>query len=62
MRTKLYICYISIGSLGPYHVCSLIGGSVSGNPFGPKLIDFVGFLMVSLTSLALLPQDPLSSA
>jgi hypothetical protein len=28
MKTKVRICYISVGGLGPAHVCSLFGGSV----------------------------------
>jgi hypothetical protein len=32
MKTKLHICYICVGGLGPAHVCSLVAGSVSGEP------------------------------
>lgn len=26
IKTKLYICYMCVGSLGPVHTCSLVGG------------------------------------
>jgi hypothetical protein len=47
---------------------SLVGGSISVNPDGPKLVDFVGLLLVCLTPPAhliltfTLPQDSSSSA
>jgi hypothetical protein len=37
MKTKLHICYIYVGGLGPAHASSLVGGSVSVRPHGPKL-------------------------
>ena len=49
------------------HVHSLVGGSVSGSPQGSRLVDTVGLLVESLSSLDLtilpqtLPKDPLSS-
>ena len=43
MRTKLYICYMCAGGLGPSHVCSLAGGSVSVSSYVSRLLDFVGF-------------------
>jgi hypothetical protein len=52
MKTKLHICYICVGNLGPPHACSLVVDSVSVSPHGPRLVDSVGFLVVSLTSLA----------
>ena len=38
--------------LGQTHVGSLIVGSVSVTLYEPKLVDSVGFLMMSLTPLA----------
>ena len=50
------------------HAGSLVGGSVSVSPYGPRLVDSVGFLVVSLTPLAptilpawLLQDSPSSS-
>lgn len=54
--------------LSPSHACSLVRGLVSVSPLGPRLVDSVGCLEVSLTSLASsvlhppLPQESLSSA
>jgi hypothetical protein len=68
MKTKLHISYICVGGLNASHAFSLVGGSVSVSPCGPRSVDSVGFLVVSLTSLApsilhpSLPQDSLSSA
>jgi hypothetical protein len=31
-----------MGGLGPTHACSLFSGSVSVNPQGSRLVDFVG--------------------
>jgi hypothetical protein len=52
MKIKLHISYICVGSIGPSHACSLIGGSVSVSPHGPRLVGSVDFLEVSLTSWA----------
>jgi hypothetical protein len=52
MKNKLHICDICVSSLGPAHAYSLVGGSVSVNPYGPKLVGPVGLLVVSLTTLA----------
>ena len=49
MKTKLHNCYICAEGLGPSHAYSLVCGSVSVNPYGPRLVDSVGFLVVSLT-------------
>lgn len=46
------LLYISVGSPGLSHTCFLGGVSVSVNPYGPSLIDSVGFLVLSLTFLA----------
>lgn len=51
MKTKLQNCYISTESLGESHACSLVGGSVSVSLYELRLVDSVGFLMVSLTPL-----------
>ena len=67
IKTKLYICYKCVGDLDPEHACSLVGSSVSVSPHGYRLVDSVGLLVVSLTSLAssvlsvTLPQDFLRS-
>ena len=58
MRTKMYICYIWLGGLGPSHACSLAGDSVSVSPSVAKLVDSVGFPVVSLTTLAPLILPP----
>jgi hypothetical protein len=64
IKTKLHICsYICVGVLGPAHVCSLVGGSVSRRAQGSSLVDSVCHLVESLTPLGLpvlpttLPQD-----
>lgn len=49
METKLHICYICSGDLGSAPASSLVGGSVSVSPHGPRLVDSVG-LLVSLTT------------
>ena len=68
MKTKLCICYKCVRDLCPAPVCSLVGGTISVRPHGPRLVDSVGFLVVSLpappgsfVSLAL-PQVFLGSA
>ena len=38
--------------LGQSHIGSLVVGSVSVSPYEPRLVDSVGFLVVSLTPLA----------
>ena len=53
METMLLICYISAEGLGQGPACSLVGGLVSVRPHGPRLVDFVGRLMVPCT-----PPDP----
>lgn len=34
------------------HACSLVGGLVSVSLYGLRLVDYVGFLLLSLISLA----------
>ena len=43
MKTKLHICYKYIVDLGLAPACSLVGGLVSVSPYGPRLVDCVGF-------------------
>jgi hypothetical protein len=67
MKIKLSICYIGAGCLGPAHVCSLVGGPVSGSPQGPSLVESVSPSVESAYSLCFLilppapPQEFLSS-
>jgi hypothetical protein len=67
MKTKLYICINVRVGLGSDHVCSLVGGSVSGSPQGSRLCDSVGLPVEFLSPLgssvlpATLPQDFLNS-
>ena len=67
MKTKVFICYICSGGLGPAYFHSLIGGSVSGSPQGSRLVDSDGLSIESLTSSGppvhppTLPQDSPSS-
>ena len=67
MKTKLYICYKCVGGLGPAPAYTLAGGPGSEIPHGPRTVDFIGLLGVSLTPPACLllsptiPQDILSS-
>lgn len=48
MKTKLQNCNIYAQGLGQSHACSLVGDSDSVSPSGPMLVDYVGFLVVSL--------------
>jgi hypothetical protein len=46
------------------HECSLVGGSVSVSPYGPRLVYSVGLLMVSMTPLTpaiLFPHSSIDS-
>ena len=65
MKTKLHICYICVGGIGLFYSCSVASDSVSVSPYGSRLVDFVGLVVVTLTSLAPLilplPQDSPSS-
>lgn len=68
MRIKLYIYYICVEVLGRSHAYSHKGGLVSVRSHVPTLVDFVGFILVCFTSLALpilpppLQQDSLTSS
>ena len=42
MKTELHICYTCAGALGPDHVCSLVGGSVSDSSQESRLVDSIG--------------------
>ena len=58
----LHVC--GVRRVGPAHVCSLVGGSVSESPQGSSFVDSVGRYLESLPSLGpsilptTLPQDP----
>ena len=41
MKTNLHTCYKCLGGLGPASPCSLVTGSASVNPYGPRLVDSV---------------------
>ena len=51
-KTILHNCNICAGGLGKLCEGFLVCSSVSVSNYGPKLIDSVGFLVVSLTPLA----------
>jgi hypothetical protein len=42
METELHICYICAAGLIPPRVCSLVGGLVSENSQGSRLVDSIG--------------------
>ena len=52
MKMEPHHCYVWAKGLGTSHACSLFSGSVSMNASGPRLVNYVCFLMVFLTSLA----------
>jgi len=56
--SQLHNCYICTEDLDPSHACSLVGGLVSVSPYGPRLVDSVGFLAMSLIPLALSNLPP----
>jgi hypothetical protein len=39
------LCYICVSGHGPAHVCSLVGGLVSGSSQGSRLVDTIGLPM-----------------
>jgi hypothetical protein len=67
MKTKLHICYKCVGGLDLAPACSLVGGPVSLSPHEPRLVDYLGPLVVFLTHppcsilSSTLPQDCLNS-
>ena len=48
---KLHTCYKCVRGLDPAPACSLVDGSVSVSTHGPRLVDRVGLLVVSLIPL-----------
>lgn len=42
MTIKIHICYKCVGGLGLAPAYSLVGGSASVSPHGPRLMDPVG--------------------
>lgn len=50
---QLHICYIRAEGLGPAHACPMVDSSASVSPRVPRLVVFVGFLVMFLT-----PLDP----
>jgi hypothetical protein len=60
MTIELDICYICVEGLGPAHVCSLVGGSVSESPLRYELVDSVGLPVefLSPSGSTVLPPTP----
>lgn len=53
MKTHLHNCYICAEKLVLSYPCSLVGSSLSVNPYGYRIFDFVGLLVTPLIPLAL---------
>jgi hypothetical protein len=51
MRMELHVCYMCTGGLISAYVCSLVDGSVSESSQGSRLVDSVGPLRGSPSSL-----------
>jgi hypothetical protein len=51
MKTKPHNCFICAKNLGLSLACALVGSSVSMSSYGPRLVNVVLFLVVSVTSL-----------
>ena len=51
MKTQLHNCYVYAEGLGLSHTLWL-ASSVSLHSYGPRLVDFVGFLATFLTPLS----------
>jgi hypothetical protein len=52
MKSKLHnVLQMCVRRVGSAHAPSLVGGSVSVNPHGSRLVDSVGLLVVLLTPL-----------
>jgi hypothetical protein len=51
MKTKMLICYIGTGDLGPAQAHSLVGDSISRSPQESRLVNSVGLPVESLSSL-----------
>lgn len=58
MKTQLHNCYIYAEDLDPSCACSLVGISLSVSGYGPRLVNSVGFVAVSLALLAPLTLPP----
>jgi hypothetical protein len=54
MKIKLHICYNCVGGLGPASAGSLVGGPGCTSLHGPRLVDYVGLLVVINVILLLL--------
>lgn len=52
IKDKLHNCYIRAESLDPSYECFGVGSSASMRPSGPRLVDYVGFLVAPLIPLA----------
>lgn len=52
MKPDMYNCHLCAENLDLSHACSLVGVSVSVVTYGPRLVDTVGFLVVSFISFA----------
>lgn len=50
-KTKLYNCHIYVEGLNQTYLCFLVIGSVSVSPYELRLVDFTGFLVMSMTPL-----------
>lgn len=44
MKTKPQTNYILVGAIGSSHASSLVSSSISVIPYGPRLVDSIGFL------------------
>jgi hypothetical protein len=51
MKTQLHNFYKDTKDLGPSYECSLVGSSVWVNPYEPKLVNSVGFLVLLFLTL-----------
>jgi hypothetical protein len=60
MKTKIYNCNIYAEDLGHSHAHFLVGSSVSVNHYGVRLVDFVAFLVLFLTTLPSTISTPAS--
>ena len=52
MKIQLHNWYITFGGPAWSYACTLVANSVSMRPCGPRLIDYVDFLVVYLASVA----------
>lgn len=63
-RRSSYTTVTYLEGVGQAHAGSLVGCSVPMGPYGTRLVDSVGFLVVSLTALApiILPSSLLQDS